>query len=132
MNKLHLMGKNHLDDYDTPKYAFDILKKYIPKNSIIFECAVGKGKLKKLMEDEGYKVVYSKDFSFNVVQSDTLFGAYLNTRITERACFIGHHGCNSPDYADILDLRLRTGIGTIRQRHSEFMVELKAALDPRL
>jgi hypothetical protein len=62
MNKIHLMGKNHWDDYDTPKYAFDMLLEYIPKGSIIFECAVGKGKLKRIMEDAGFIVVSSKDF----------------------------------------------------------------------
>lgn len=56
------MGKNHSDELYTPDEAFDLLKSYIGKDKIIFECAVGSGKLKQKMEKEGYKVVCSNDF----------------------------------------------------------------------
>ena len=56
------MGKNHSDELYTPDEAFDLLKTYIPKDKIIFECAVGSGKLKDKMEREKFKVVASNDF----------------------------------------------------------------------
>lgn len=62
MSKLKLMGKNHSDELYTPDYAFDILKNYISKDKIIFECAVGSGKLKNKIERESYTVITSNDF----------------------------------------------------------------------
>lgn len=62
MSKLSLMGKNHSDELYTPKEVFDILCPYIPKNKLIFECANGTGKLKSIMEEEGYGVIASDNF----------------------------------------------------------------------
>jgi len=56
------MGKNHSDELYTPEIAFDLLKKYIPKDKTIFECAVGTGKLAKQMTSNGYNVISSNDF----------------------------------------------------------------------
>lgn len=60
--KLSLMGKNHSDELYTPEWAFDIIKEFIPKDKIIFECAVGSGKLRDKMVKEGYKVEETNDF----------------------------------------------------------------------
>lgn len=62
MSKLKLLGVNHSDNLDTPEYAFNILKGYIPKDKVIFEGFLGGGKLKRKMEQEGYKVISSEDF----------------------------------------------------------------------
>ncbi len=70
--KLKLMGKNHSDELYTPDEAFDLLKQYIPKDKIIFECAVGSGKLKNKMEKDGYKVVCSDDFFNEFPEYDIL------------------------------------------------------------
>ena len=60
--RLKLMGKNHSDELFTPDNVVDILLPYIPKNSRIFECALGSGKLKKKLEMENYSVLSSDDF----------------------------------------------------------------------
>jgi len=60
--KVSLMGRNHSDELYTPDEAFDLLKQYIPKDKVIFECAIGSGKLKSKMEAEGYEVVCSDSF----------------------------------------------------------------------
>lgn len=70
--KLSLMGKNHSDELYTPDEAFDLLKKYIPKDKLIFECAVGSGKLKEKMIKEGYKVVFSDDFFNSKLEYDII------------------------------------------------------------
>jgi hypothetical protein len=70
--KLKLMGKNHSDELETPEFAFDILKKFIPKNKIILEGFVGGGKLKRKMEREGFKVVSSDNFFNNKQEYDIL------------------------------------------------------------
>ena len=60
--KLKLMGKNHSDELYTPNSVIDILLPYLPKDKIIFECAVGTGKLKDKLETEGYTVTTSDNF----------------------------------------------------------------------
>lgn len=72
MGKLKLMGINHSDELETPEHAFNILKPFIPKDKIIFEGFVGGGKLKRKMEQEGFKVVYSEDFFNNIPEYDIL------------------------------------------------------------
>jgi len=72
MNKLNLMGKNHSDELYTPEIAFDLLKKYIPKDKTIFECAIGSGKLKQQMINNGYNVVSSNDFFNEFPEYDIL------------------------------------------------------------
>jgi len=60
--KIKLMGKNHSDELYTPDSALKILLPYIKKNKIIYECAVGTGKLKKYFKNQGYSVVSGSDF----------------------------------------------------------------------
>lgn len=70
--KLKLMGKNHSDELFTPEIAFDLLKQYISKDKIIFECAVGSGKLKRQIENNGYKVISSDNFFNEFYEYDIL------------------------------------------------------------
>ena len=70
--KLKLMGKNHSDELYTPEIAFDILKQYIPKDKVIFECAVGSGKLMRQMVSNKYEVVSSDDFFNDLPKYDIL------------------------------------------------------------
>jgi len=70
--KLKLMGKNHSDELYTPEVAFDLLKQYIPKDKIIFECAIGSGKLKGQIENNGYKVISSNNFFNEFPEYDIL------------------------------------------------------------
>jgi type I restriction-modification system DNA methylase subunit len=70
--KLKLMGKNHSDELYTPDAVFDLLSPYIPRDKIIFECAVGSGKLKSKMESLNYKVVSTNDFFNQYPEYDIL------------------------------------------------------------
>lgn len=65
MSILTLMGKNHSDELYTPNNLFDLLSPYIKKEWVIFECAVGTGKLRDKMIDDGYNVITSNDFFTN-------------------------------------------------------------------
>jgi len=60
-NRRNLMGKGHSDELFTPHEAFDWLEPYLP-DGIIFECAVGTGKLSEYMKSKGREVVVSDDF----------------------------------------------------------------------
>ncbi len=44
------------DNCQTPEYAIDIILKYIPKNKVIWESAVGEGIVLRKLKREGYKV----------------------------------------------------------------------------
>lgn len=61
-HRLKLMGKNHSDELFTPDSIFDLISPYLSKSKIIFEAAVGSGKLRDKMEKEGYEVTTSNDF----------------------------------------------------------------------
>lgn len=62
MSKLNLMGKNHSDELYTPDYAINELVKFLPKDKIILECAVGTGKLKNALINKGFSVIETNDF----------------------------------------------------------------------
>lgn len=61
-SKLNLMGANHSDELYTPDIAMDILLPYLKTDMIIYECAVGTGKLKDYFQNKGFKVVSGEDF----------------------------------------------------------------------
>ncbi len=46
------------DDYMTPKYAWEDIKKYIPKDKVIWECFYGDGESGKMLKDMGYNVIH--------------------------------------------------------------------------
>lgn len=46
------------DDYMTPKYAWENIKKYIPKDKIIWESFYGSGQSGKDLSDMGFNVIH--------------------------------------------------------------------------
>tara|TARA_R100000773_G_C4217828_1_gene116304 strand:+ start:740 stop:1276 length:537 start_codon:yes stop_codon:yes gene_type:complete len=46
------------DDYGTPKYAFQNIMKYIPKNKVIWDCFFMDGKSGLYLEELGFKVIH--------------------------------------------------------------------------
>ena len=46
------------DDYMTPKYAWEDIKKYILKDKVIWECFYGDGASGKILKDMGYNVIH--------------------------------------------------------------------------
>lgn len=48
------------DDYMTPKYAWEHIKDFIPKDKIIWEAFYGDGKSGKYLTELGFKVIHEK------------------------------------------------------------------------
>ena len=46
------------DDYMTPKYAWENIKEYIPKDKVIWEAFYGDGNSGKYLSDLGFKVIH--------------------------------------------------------------------------
>jgi hypothetical protein len=46
------------DDYMTPKYAWENIQEYIPKDKVIWEAFYGDGASGKYLEELGYKVIH--------------------------------------------------------------------------
>jgi hypothetical protein len=46
------------DDYMTPKYAWDNIKEYIPKDKLIWEAFYGNGKSGKYLQELGFNVIH--------------------------------------------------------------------------
>ncbi len=54
------------DDYMTPKYAFENIKQYIPRDKIIWESFYGDGKSGEYLKELGFKVIHEQvDFFEN-------------------------------------------------------------------
>lgn len=51
------------DDYMTPKYAWEHIKQYIPKDKVIWEAFYGDGSSGKYLEELGFNVIH-KDVDF--------------------------------------------------------------------
>lgn len=51
------------DDYMTPKYAWENIKNYIPKNKVIWEAFYGDGSSGTYLKDMGYNVIH-EDIDF--------------------------------------------------------------------
>ena len=45
------------DEYYTPRPAWELLRPYIPKDKVVWECAWGTGQLAGWMRADGYKVI---------------------------------------------------------------------------
>jgi hypothetical protein len=52
------------DDYMTPKYAFENIQQYIPKDKVIWEAFYGDGKSGQYLQDLGFNVIHDKDDFF--------------------------------------------------------------------
>ena len=46
------------DDYMTPKYAWENIKEYIPKNKVIWEAFYGNGKSGEYLQELGFPVIH--------------------------------------------------------------------------
>ena len=57
------------DDYMTPKYAWENIKYYIPKDKIIWEAFMGDGKSGEYLTDLGFNVIHNDNDFFD---DDTL------------------------------------------------------------
>ena len=54
------------DDYMTPKHAWEDIKKYIPKNKVIWEAFYGDGESGKYLTEMGFNVIHEQvDFFEN-------------------------------------------------------------------
>lgn len=53
------------DDYMTPKYAWEDIKHFIPKNKIIWESFFGDGKSGDYLKDMGFDVIHEQIDFFN-------------------------------------------------------------------
>jgi len=61
------------DDYMTPKYAWENIKDYIPKDKIIWEAFMGDGKSGEYLKDLGFNVIHNDNKkSIYVTSSDGL------------------------------------------------------------
>ena len=57
------------DDYMTPKYAWQNIQQYIPKDKVIWEAFMGDGKSGKYLEELGFNVIHNDNDFFD---DDTL------------------------------------------------------------
>lgn len=71
--KLNIMHNRAKDEVYTPDIALELLLPHIKKEMIIYECAVGTGKLKDYFENKGYRVVSGSDFfTDNITEFDII------------------------------------------------------------
>jgi hypothetical protein len=52
------------DDYMTPKFAWQNIKKYIPKDKLIWEAFYGDGDSGDYLKEMGFNVIHDKDLDF--------------------------------------------------------------------
>ena len=52
------------DDYMTPRYAWENIKQYIPKDKVIWEAFMGDGKSGEYLKDMGFDVIHDYDDFF--------------------------------------------------------------------
>ena len=60
------------DDYYTPKYAWENIKQYIPKDKIIWEAFMGDGKSGKYLKELGFNVIHNDNDFFENNEGDIL------------------------------------------------------------
>ena len=60
------------DDYMTPKYAWDNIKEYIPKDKIIWEAFMGDGKSGEYLKDLGLNVIHNENDFFKSNEGDII------------------------------------------------------------
>jgi hypothetical protein len=64
MSGFHTKTFLSYDDYMTPKYAWENIQDYIPKDKVIWEAFMGDGKSGKYLEELGFQVIHDKDDFF--------------------------------------------------------------------
>jgi len=66
--------KNFLkhDDYMTPKYAWDNIQEYIPKDKVIWEAFMGDGKSGEYLEELGFNVIHNDNDFFESNEGDII------------------------------------------------------------
>jgi len=60
------------DDYMTPKYAWDNIQQYIPKDKVIWEAFMGDGKSGEYLEELGFDVLHDEDDFFESDKGDVI------------------------------------------------------------
>ena len=58
------------DDYMTPKYAWENIQEYIPKDKVIWECFMGDGKSGQYLEELGFDVIANDNDFFQSDEGD--------------------------------------------------------------
>jgi hypothetical protein len=61
-----------IDDYMTPRYAWDNIKHLIPKNKIIWEPFYGNGESGKYLSDLGFNVIHNDEDFFENNKGDII------------------------------------------------------------
>ena len=60
------------DDYMTPKYAWENIQQYIPKDKIIWEAFMGDGKSGEYLTELGYNVIHNDNDFFESNEGDII------------------------------------------------------------
>ena len=60
------------DDYMTPKYAWENIQQYIPKDKVIWEAFMGDGKSGKYLTELGFDVIHDYDDFFESNKGDVI------------------------------------------------------------
>ena len=60
------------DDYMTPKYAWENIKEYIPRDKVIWEAFYGDGKSGKYLEELGFNVIHEQIDFFEEDKGDII------------------------------------------------------------
>ena len=58
------------NDYMTPKYAWENIKDFIPKDRVIWEASMGDGKSGEYLRDMGFDVIHDQDDFFESNKGD--------------------------------------------------------------
>ena len=58
------------DDYMTPKYAWENIQQYIPKDKVIWEAFMGDGKSGEYLRELGFKVIHNDNDFFESNEGD--------------------------------------------------------------
>jgi len=60
------------DDYMTPKYAWENIQEYIPKDKVIWEAFMGDGKSGEYLRELGYDVIHNDNDFFESDEGDII------------------------------------------------------------
>tara|TARA_R110000764_G_scaffold68032_2_gene141285 strand:+ start:156 stop:635 length:480 start_codon:yes stop_codon:yes gene_type:complete len=60
------------DDYMTPKYAWENIQQYIPKDKVIWEAFMGDGKSGEYLNELGFDVVHNENDFFQSNEGDII------------------------------------------------------------